>query len=170
MDLWNKIERRLAGTLGACALAIAAYQIFGRYIDPHLAITWGEETTVYIMVWGIFFASSQLVRTDGHVRPDLVLRILRPQSQRFVEIGNCLVAIAFCAGLAWFGTKITWSSYDIDERSSTGLSFPMWVYYGSLAVGASLMTVRYVIRLYRYAFHFDPATMTIGGHIRESSG
>jgi TRAP-type C4-dicarboxylate transport system permease small subunit len=38
----------------------------------------------------------------------------------------------------------------------------MWIYYSSLPVGGLLMTVRYVIRLWRYAFHFDPATMTVG--------
>jgi C4-dicarboxylate transporter, DctQ subunit len=169
MELWHKIERRLTGLLGACALAIGAYQIFGRYIDPHLAITWGEETTVYLVVWAVFLASSQLVRTDGHVRPDLVLRILKPRQQRIVEIGNCLVAIAFCAGLTWFGWRIANGSYELDERSSTGLSFPMWIYYSSLLAGALLMTMRYVIRLYRYVFHFDPATMTIGG-VHETVG
>jgi TRAP-type C4-dicarboxylate transport system permease small subunit len=169
MELWDKIERRLAGLLGGCALAIGAYQIFGRYVDPHLAITWGEETTVYLIVWAVFLASSQLVRSDGHVRPDLVLRILKPRQQRIVEIGNCLVALAFCAGLAWFGWRITSSAYELDERSSTGLSFPMWIYYASLAVGASLISVRYVIRLHRYVFRFDPATMTIGG-IHETVG
>jgi C4-dicarboxylate transporter, DctQ subunit len=169
VELWDTLERRLAGLLGGCALAIGAYQIFGRYVDPHLAITWGEETTVYLIVWAVFLASSQLVRSDGHVRPDLVLRILKPRQQRIVEIGNCLVALAFCAGLAWFGWRITSSAYELDERSSTGLSFPMWIYYASLAVGASLMSVRYVIRLHRYVFRFDPATMTIGG-IHETVG
>src|SRR5438105_8976472 len=137
MEFWDRIERRLSGLLGACALAIGAYQIFGRYVDPHLAITWGDETIVYFMVWGVFLAASQLVRTDGHVRPDLVLRMLRPQRQRFVEIGNCLVALAVCAGLAWFGLRITASAYDLDERSSTGLSFPMWIYYAALLVGSA---------------------------------
>ena len=122
MELWDKIERRLAGLLGGCALAIGAYQIFGRYVDPHLAITWGDETTVYLIVWAVFLASSQLVRTDGHVRPDLVLRILKPRQQRIVEIGNCLVALAFCAGLTWFGCRFargTWS----ELRDGNFLSF-----------------------------------------------
>src|SRR5215470_14972902 len=119
MELWNTIERRLTGLLGGVALGIGAYQIFGRYVDPHLAISWGDEATVYVIVWGIFLASSQLVRTDGHVRPDLVLRMLRPRYQRIVEIANCVVAISFCSGLTWFGWLIASSSFELDERSST---------------------------------------------------
>ena len=42
------------------------------------------------------------------------------------------------------------------------LQFPMWIYYAALPVGGLLMTVRYLIRLYRYVFRFDPATMTVG--------
>jgi C4-dicarboxylate transporter DctQ subunit len=38
----------------------------------------------------------------------------------------------------------------------------MWIYYSALPVGGLLMTVRYVIRLVRYLFYFDPATMTVG--------
>jgi TRAP-type C4-dicarboxylate transport system permease small subunit len=38
----------------------------------------------------------------------------------------------------------------------------MWLYYAALPTGGALMSVRYLIRLHRYVFHFDPATMTIG--------
>jgi hypothetical protein len=31
-----------------------------------------------------------------------------------------------------------------------------------------LMTVRYLIRLYRYVFRFDPKTMSVGHHIPDS--
>ena len=59
------------------------------------AITWAEEVIVYIAVWAVMIVASDLVRTNGHVRPDLVLRLLRPQAQRWVEVFNCLVALGF---------------------------------------------------------------------------
>ena len=43
----------------------------------------------------------------------------------------------------------------------------MWIYYASLPAGGALMTARYVIRLYRYCFRYDAATMTIGEFRRE---
>ena len=75
---WDWIERTLVGLLGAAAMAIAAFQVFGRYIAPGASITWAEEVIVYIAVWAVMIISSQLVRTDAMVRPDLVLRLLRP--------------------------------------------------------------------------------------------
>ncbi len=150
------------GLLGLLALVLGLVQVAGRYLDPANAIGYAEEVIVYLVIWAIMIVSSQLVRTDGHVRPDLVLRLVPPAAQRWVEMFNCLVALAFCGGLVWYGWEIVDTALLIDERSSTDLQFPMWLYYLALPVGGGLMFVRYLIRLLRYAFTFDPASMTVG--------
>jgi C4-dicarboxylate transporter DctQ subunit len=160
--LWNRIERTLVGVLGAVALLIAVVQVFGRYINPSGAITWAEEVIVYIAVWAVMIAASHLARTDGHVRPDLVLRMLPPGAQRWVEMFNCLVAIAFTFGMVWYGWQVVDTAQMLDQRSSSDLQFPLWIYYAALPTGGLLMLIRYVTRLVRYAFLFDPATMTVG--------
>ncbi len=165
MKLWDKIEQTLVGLLGACALIVGMVQIIGRYVAPAHAIGWAEEVIVYLMIWAIMITSSQLARTDGHVRPDLVLRVLRPQAQRVLEVFNCLIALAFCAGMVWYGWEIVDTSLMLDERSSTGLEFPMWIYYLALPTGGALMFVRYTMRIVRFLFFYDPATMTVGHSI-----
>ncbi|MFZ3236815.1 MAG: TRAP transporter small permease [Stellaceae bacterium] len=165
---WDWVERTVVGLLGVFALGIAVVQVFGRYIDPAGAITWAEEVIVYVMVWAVMIIASQLVRGDGHVRPDVVLRLLPAGAQRWVEMFNCLVAIAFTFGMVWYGQQVVGTALLLDQRSSSDLQFPMWIYYMALPVGGGLMLVRYVIRLLRYIFRFDPATMTAGhGAARE---
>ena len=112
--------------------------------------------------------SSQLVRTNGHVRPDLVLRLLPPAAQRWLEAFNCIVALSFCLGMVWFGWQIVATALLLDERSPSDLQFPMWIYYAALPVGGMLMTLRYLIRLHRYLFRFDPRSMTVGRLIPDS--
>jgi C4-dicarboxylate transporter DctQ subunit len=153
-NVWDKVERTLIGLLGAAAMLVGLVQVVGRYVAPRYAISWAEEVIVYLVVWGIMLAASQLVRTDGHVRPDLVLRATSPQVQRWMEVTNCIAAIAFCAGLAWYGWSIVGTSSD--------LRFPMWLYSAAIPTGAVLMTGRYFNRLYRYLFAFDPHTMIVG--------
>ena len=121
-----------------------------------------ELSQIYIAVWAVMIVASQLVRTNGHVRPDLVLRILSPATQRWVEMFNCLVAIAFTFGMVWYGWEVVDTALLLDQRSSSDLQFPLWIYYMALPVGGGLMLLRYVVRLIRYAFLFDPATMTVG--------
>jgi len=160
-SLWDRIERLLIGILGACALTVGTYQVIGRYLVPQYASGWSDEVTVYFAVWAIFLATSQLVRGDAHVRPDLVLRLMRPRVQRGFEIFNCIAALTFCLGLLWCGLQIVSDAWTLDERSETVLAFPMWIYYAAMPTGAALMSVRYGIRLYRYVFRFDPRTMVI---------
>jgi len=165
LAVWDWVERIAVGLLGAAALGIAVVQVFGRYITPAHAINWGEEVIVYIAVWAVMLAASQLVRRDGHVRPDLVLRLLPPGAQRWVEMFNCLVAIAFTFGMVWYGWQVVDTAQMLDQRSSSDLQFPIWIYYAALPVGGLLMLIRYVIRLLRYVFMFDPATMSVGHSI-----
>ena len=93
MIWWDRIERSITGLLGATAMVIALIQVIGRYLAPEHAMGSAEELIVYLVIWAIMITASQLVRTDGHVRPDLVLRALPPGIQRWVEIFNCLVAL-----------------------------------------------------------------------------
>jgi C4-dicarboxylate transporter, DctQ subunit len=166
-SIWDKIERMLAGILGALAMIVGLVQVLGRYFFPAQAISWAEEVIVYLVVWGVMIISSQLVRTDGHVRPDLVLRLVPAAGQRWLEAFNCVVALIFCGGMIWYGWQIVDTSLLLDERSSSALQFPMWIYYSALPAGGVLMTVRYLIRLFRYLFLFDPATMSVGHHIAD---
>jgi C4-dicarboxylate transporter DctQ subunit len=163
--IWDTIERTLVGLLGAIAMVIGIVQVIGRYFFPSYAISWAEEVIVYLIIWAVMIVSSQLVRTDGHVRPDLVLRLVPPSGQRWLEVFNCIVALVFSAGMVWYGWQIVDSSLLLEETSSSALQFPMWIYYAALPAGGALMVVRYLIRLYRFLFHFDPRTMSVGHHI-----
>ena len=168
MKLWDWVEQTLVGLLGLCALGVGMWQILGRYFDSSLNSGWGDEVIVYLIIWGIMIVSSQLVRHDGHVRPDIVLRLLPVGVQRWLEVFNCIAALAFTAGMVWYGYQIVDVSMLMDERSFTGLSFPMWIYYSALPVGSGLMFARYAIRLGRYLFAFDPVTMAVGQTIHEA--
>lgn len=168
MAVWDRVEQTLVGLLGLCALVVGMWQILGRYLAPSLSSGWGDEVIVYLVIWGVMLVSSQLVRHDAHVRPDLVLRLLGPQAQRWLEVFNCLAALVFCGGMVWYGWSIVDTSQMMDERSSTELAFPMWIYYAALPSGSALMFVRYVLRLVRYVAYYDPATMAVGQTIHEA--
>jgi C4-dicarboxylate transporter DctQ subunit len=147
MEVWDRAEQVLAGTLGLMALALALWQVMSRYFFPSHAISCAEEAIVYLLVWAIMLVSSQLVRTDRHVRPDLVLHLASPRVKRWMEVFNSLAGFVFCTGLTWYGWQVAATALRIDEHSATDLSFPMWIYDAALPVGGFLMSIRYIIRL-----------------------
>lgn len=168
MRAWDWVEKMLVGVLGLLAMIVGMWQILGRYFDSALSSGWADEVIVYLLIWAIMIVSSQLVRHDGHVRPDVVLRLLGPAAQRWLEVFNCLAAIAFCGAMVWYGWQIVDTAHLMGETSGTELNFPMYLYYLALPVGTGLMLLRYIMRLIRYLFWFDPETMSIGHIIHDA--
>jgi C4-dicarboxylate transporter, DctQ subunit len=147
LKIWDRAEQTIAGLLGIAALALALWQVTSRYFFPQNSISYAEEAIVYLVIWAIMIVSSQLVRADGHVRPDLVLNVVPANAKRWMEAFNSVAAIAFCAALTWYGWQVVATALLIDEHSSSDLRFPMWVYYAALPAGGLLMSLRYLIRL-----------------------
>ncbi len=147
MKIWDRVEQSLVGVLGLVALAFGLWQAVSRYFFPQESISYAEEIIVYLVIWAIMIVSSQLVRTDSHVRPDLVLSVVPAAVARWMEAFNCVAAIAFCAALIWYGRQVVATALLIDEHSASDLQFPMWIYYAALPTGGLLMLVRYVMRL-----------------------
>jgi C4-dicarboxylate transporter, DctQ subunit len=147
LKIWDRAEQTLAGLLGIAALALALWQVVSRYFFPQNSISYAEEAIVYLVIWAIMIVSSQLVRADRHVRPDLVLNVVPASAKRWMDAFNSVAAIAFCAALTWYGWQVVGTALLIDEHSASDLRFPMWVYYAALPAGGLLMSLRYLIRL-----------------------
>jgi C4-dicarboxylate transporter DctQ subunit len=147
LTIWDRAEQAIVGILGLAALACAVWQVLARYFFPQHAIGYAEEVIVYCLVWAVMIVSSQLVRTDSHVRPDVVRNLVPPAVARWLEMITCVAAIVFCGALVWYGWQIVATAQLIDERSASDLRFPMWIYYAALPIGGALMSVRYAIRL-----------------------
>jgi C4-dicarboxylate transporter DctQ subunit len=169
LKTWDRAERAIVGILGLAALACAVWQVLSRYFFPQQSIGYAEEVIVYLLIWATMIVSSQLVRTDSHVRPDVVHTVVPPGLARWLEMFNCIAAVVFCATLAWYGWQIVAVAKVIDERSASDLRFPMWIYYAALPVGGVLMSIRYGIKLVGLVAFFDPDGMLPrqpGGHER----
>jgi len=162
MKIWDRIEKTLVGVLGLTALAFALWQVVSRYFFPQQSISYAEEVIVYLVIWAIMIVSSQLVRTDSHVRPDLVLKAVPAGVARWMEVLNCVAAIVFCGALVWYGRQIVEIALLIDEHSASDLRFPMWIYYAALPAGGLLMSIRYVIRLVGFVAASGASAVQLG--------
>ena len=167
MKTWDRVERAIVGILGLAALACAVWQVLSRYLFPQQSIGYAEEVIVYLLIWAVMIVSSQLVRTDSHVRPDLVRNVVPHGMVRWLEMFNGMAAVVFCGASTWYGWQIVASAAAIDERSASDLRFPMWIYYAALPAGGVLMTIRYAIRLVGLAaFSEHMLPQQPGGHER----
>lgn len=154
LRLWDLTEYYTAGVLALLALGCAFYQVVMRYLFNR-APEWAEESVIYLVIWSVFIISSKLVRDDEHIGADILFKRLPASLQRWVSLGIAVLALTFCVVVVIYGMQIVYLIYDLDERSTTRLRFPMWIAYLSVVVGCTLIGLSYLRRLYLLIFHFD---------------
>ncbi len=152
---WTRVEKFIVGLLAFSATAIAFYGVIARYI-LHNPPDWAEEICIYLIIWAVFISASILAEEKGHVAATLVVEKFSMKTRRYLAVFNGIVALAFCVAVAILAFKIVGAAYINDERSVSALRFPVWIPYLSVAVGCTLVGLRYVIRVYRLIFSFTP--------------
>lgn len=165
--IWGWIEDAIMGVFAGAALLLICYEVVARYFVaqfPQFLPDWGAEVTIYLTVWAVLIAGSQLVQTGRHIRADLVVRQLPDRAQWLLELINLLAGLFYCGIVAWFGWQVVEFAQMLDERSESSLQFRMWIFYIILPISFGLMCLRYLIRLYRYLFHFSRSMLFVDDH------
>ena len=143
----SKFLERLIGLVGLISLLGYSYQILSSWIYKPIAINWFAEIAVYSLTWAMFLSWSEIVRTDGHIRADFFVSKVGLGMRHRFELVNSMVGVAFSLLMVWYGWRLTYDAWAWDDRSASGLAFPLWIYYSAAPIAALLMLWRYVERL-----------------------
>lgn len=163
LKAWDLAERYIAGTLALFAVFAAFYQVFMRYLFNY-SPEWTEEIVVYVVIWAVFIVASTLTKERGHVGATFIVEKLSTPTRRIIEIINCLLSMAFCWLICWWGYQIVHVAYLTDERSLTSFRYPMWIWYLAVPAGTTLIFLRQMIMLYRLIFRFDDRSILEDTH------
>ncbi|MGB9699345.1 MAG: TRAP transporter small permease [Thermodesulfobacteriota bacterium] len=153
---WNEIEKIIFGLLAFLAVVIAFYGVIMRYIFK-TAPDWSDEMVVYAIIWAVFLSASTLAEEKGHVAATLLVERFSLSVRRYLAIFNSFLALGFCLLVANYGYRIVSTAYLRDERSLTILRFPLWIPYLAVAMGCTLIAIRYIKRIYLLIFRFELA-------------
>jgi len=153
---WTRVEKFIVGLLAFSATMVAFYGVISRYILRRPP-DWAEEVVTYLIIWAVFISASILAAEKGHVAATLIVERFSLKTRRYLAVFNGVVALGFCVAVSILGFKIVSAAYINDERSITALRFPVWIPYLSVATGCTLVALRYVLRLFRLVFSFQPS-------------
>ena len=153
---WTSVEKFIVGVLALSATLISFWAVIARYL-LHNPPDWAEEIVIYLIIWAVFITASILAEERGHVAATLIVERFSGKTRRILAIFNGLVALGFCVIVSYLGFRIVSAAYAFDERSLTALRFPVWIPYLSVAVGCTLVSLRYVLRVYRLVFSYQPS-------------
>ena len=140
------------------ALLVVTFTIFfnaaGRYALG-VSFLGGEELARLLTVWITFVAAFIMVRAEGHVSIDLVLRAVPPAVQRVMRGLIGLIGTLTMAYLAWRSYELAAFSLGTGQMGTT-LPVPRGLFFVPVCVGAVLMMIGFAEKLVRSVFDTLP--------------
>ncbi|MFK7914280.1 MAG: TRAP transporter small permease [Pseudomonadales bacterium] len=143
--LLHGIENALLVGLLVALVGVAAYQVLARnFFDGGLL--WGDALVRVLVFWITMVGSMVAARADEHIRIDLLARLLGPFGKRLARAGASLFAALICALLAY--ASFEFIRYEYEDGTLAFGSVPVWICQTVLPIGASVMGLRYLLRVF----------------------
>jgi len=114
---------------------------------------WVIEVSEYSLLFITFLATAWVLKREGHVKMDLVLRRLNPRTQSLLNIITSIIGALICLIVAWYGVKVTWNSYQIGYVMAKPLRPPQFLILFIIPVGSFLLFIQFLRRTYGYLGH-----------------
>jgi TRAP-type mannitol/chloroaromatic compound transport system permease small subunit len=144
LDGFFTVAGYLSGLLFLILALFVTYDViarkWGNYLHlPTTRVT--DEISGYILALAATWGLAYTLRTDAHVRIDVLLPHL-PDRWRTVADFLALVFMAcFATLLSWKIWALAWDSFESGIRSSTYLLTPQWIPEAILGIGFSLLAL-----------------------------
>ena len=110
---------------------------------------------VFILCFNIllfipFLVAAWVLRSDGHVRMDLVLSIMTPKTRSLVYAITSFVSALICFLLTWYGIKVTMYFSKLGYKTPTVLMLPKSMIIAIVFVGSFLLAVQFLIEAFNH--------------------
>ena len=141
----NRIVQAVCVALMATMVLIIWLGVASRYVFGW-GITWTEDLSRYIMIWGALLAVSVGCFRREHIGFELLLMKLPRTAQRAARIGLDCIAVAFFAFLTLYGIAMTAEGAN---QYATIFGISMLVPFASVPVSAGLAAFQIVVTMVR---------------------
>jgi TRAP-type C4-dicarboxylate transport system permease small subunit len=128
------------------AAALLTGSVVARYF-LHAPTDWQEETSVLLLVGATFLSGAYVQEQRGHVAIDLLSSLLSPRLNRVRRFLADLVSGLFCAFFAWKSWTLFHEAWVEGQTSNSTFAPPMWIPYGLMAAGMTLLTLQIAVQL-----------------------
>lgn len=130
----------LFGLLSVCAEVVMRYLL-------RSPLEWVVEINEYLLIYLTFLGAAWLLRDQGHVRVDVVVRMMSPNGKALVEVLACIVGTLICLIVVAYGSYVTWGLWLRHAISATVLEVPVAPVVAVVPLGALALMLEFCRRL-----------------------
>ena len=95
-----------------------------------------------MLLWGTFFGAAWVLKEDGHVKVDLVVKFLPPRIQRTLELLMYLLGFLLFIYIAWHTTFETIDIYSRGILNVKMLKIPKYLLLLIIPLGSLLLSIQ----------------------------
>lgn len=121
--------------------------VFSNFVSRYFfnsTIGWAEELSRYLMIWSTFIGASYGVKKGAHITLDVLVIYLSERANKLLRAISYVISIIFCVLIIYLGIPFI-NDLIVSNQQSPSLSLPMYVVYGSIILGSTLMLIRYIL-------------------------
>lgn len=138
-----------AGILLGFATLSVALGIVTRYFFAR-PMGWVTEISEYILLYSAFLVGAWVLRSEGHVKMDIVLNMLPPKAQSLINFITSLISCMVCLIITWYGAVVTWDLFKSKAFTYTILELPKFIFTFVICLGGLLLFIQFIRRAYGY--------------------
>lgn len=135
---------------GGLALVLASgvlsYSVLIRYFLK-LPTDWQDEASVFCIIGAVFLSSAGVQARRGHVAIEAMASLLAPALNRVRLMIVDAICAFFCLFFAWKSWTLFHEAWVEDQHSISTWGPPLWIPYGLMAVGMSLLALQICLQL-----------------------
>ncbi len=146
----------IAAVLVALAIVVVCQMVVMRYF-LNASTVWQTEFVTYAIVAATFVGSPYVLFIKGHVNVDLLPHYLSGGPKKALAVLASLLALLFCAVLAWQSWELFVEAYEGGWVTDTVWELPLWITYLPMALGMALLCLQYIAEILGTAFELQPA-------------
>ena len=141
--------------LGMVALLAAAIvltaSVFLRYFLK-AATDWQDEAAVFLLVGATFLCSAKVQQQRGHIGIEALVGFLSARANAWRLALVDLMSLAFCAFFSWKSWALLREAIHEGQTTSSSWAPPLWIPYGLMSLGMTLLCVQLALQLAERAF------------------
>lgn len=138
----------ISGWLVPAMMLLVAVEVFMRYVlhDPAMV---ADEFSAYMLVGLSYLGLAYTWRQGGHVRITLLVSRLPARAASWIRLGVLILIFIFMVGITHAGWKMIVYARQIDLRSDTWLTFPLFWPQLTVFIGFLLLTLTIPLEIVR---------------------
>ena len=146
LDRVNGLTAVAGGLAMGVAGAVLTGEVIGRYFLK-IPSDWQDELSAFLLLGATFMSAGWVQRRRGHVGIDALAHVLPAWADNIRRLIADALTLAFCSFFCWKCWTLLNEAIEDGQTSDSAWGPPLWIPYGLMAVGMSILVVQLILQL-----------------------